>query len=161
MDHHARLNRHGLLSRVFEVGGNDRLTGTEPRGLVEPTIGSGDTAQFTGKSDLAQGDDALRHRLVARCRSDGERSRQIRCRIAYLRSTDSGNVDIAIAEPQTAALLQHGEHHGNPSGLDAVHNAARLSKRRFSDQRLYLGKQRTASLHRDGHRSTRHRFAML
>ena len=128
-----------LLPRVARLRWYHRLDKAEPRGLIEPATGTRHATQFASQAHLAQSDDALRHRLVARCRRRPPTRLPGRLQDRSPLPHPRWRVDISITQPHAAASFQHSQHHGEPARFDPVHDATRVGQGAPSDQRLYFG----------------------
>lgn len=90
----------------------------------------------------ADGGERIGRRLVQRGGGDGDGDGQIGRRLVQPQSADDVQVDVRRAEPQAAALFQHGQQHGGAVIVIAVARAARHVVGRLTYERLHLGKDR-------------------
>ena len=98
---------------------------------------------------------------VASGRGEGHRDGQVAGRLDDPRAADGRGEHVVGVQPDAAVLLQHGEHHRDPGAVEPGRRTPGALGRRRGHQRLHLGEQRPAALHRDRDAGAGHLAAVV
>ena len=77
-----------------------------------------DPAQLAGQADLAHRHHAGGRRAAERGRGQRDRDRQVAGRLGQPGAADGRGEDVVVVQPDAAVLLEHGEHHRHPGGVE-------------------------------------------
>ena len=131
--------------------GDDRHLEAEPRRLGDALRQVAHPAQLAGEADLPDGHGAPRRRHAEVGAGHGDRDGQVGRGVVQLGAADGRDEGVAAGDAQPGVALEDGEHHVDARRLHARDRAAGALERGRRQQRLHLGQQRSASLHRHGH----------
>ena len=156
-----RPRTRGSAGRAGAVARHHRDAEAEPGGLGQPLGQVADPAQLAGQPDLAHRDHAGRRGDAEGGRADRDGDGEVAGRLVEPGAADGRGEDVVGVQPDLAVLLQHGEHHRDPRGVEPGRRTPRPLQRGGGDQRLDLGQQRPPPLHRHGDAGAGHPAALV
>ena len=140
---------------------HDRLLEAELGGLFEAILAPRCRPDFAGESDLAEGNDFRRNRLVGERRDHRKAHREVGRRLADAHAAHGIDEDVLFPGRDAGMAMQHREEHGEPVRFQADGKAARIGRMRRVHQRLDLDQQGARAFKRGQDAGARHGFAMI
>ena len=114
--------------------------------LVDAQVGLAHGAHFARQSDLAKDDGLGSQQTIRKARGHRDADAEVRRRLVDADAARHLDVDVAGADRQVDALLEHGQEQLDALDVDGVGRAARRHVRRRRDERLQLDEQRPRAL---------------
>ena len=142
-----RLDAQPAASGRLPGRGDYRGLETELLRFPEPRVAMRDRADLAGEPDFAEPHAPRRRgRALQRGNERGGHG-EVRRRLGNAQPARDIEIDVAPAERDPGPRLQHGQHHGEPSGVPADDGPARRAGGGRADQRLDFDQQRPRALH--------------